>query len=199
MSKLHKTESGIYYLYDYVPSKQLKKRENCFETKLIWEYKNGDFKAFAYYTLELTRALVDIANQVNSEEFSLVVVPPSKTYKESTIQESVNWIGDSYKDGTIKTRFGCSKRFFDDSMLLTRVTDIPTAHLGNRASYSEQIDSIYCSIKNLSNYRDTFVILDDVTTIGTSMDVCRDILINHGVKEQDIIRLAIARTVQKRR
>ena len=40
-----------------------------------------------------------------------------------------------------------------------------------------------------------FIILDDITTSGNSMYVCREILIENGVENKDIISLAIARTV----
>ena len=52
-------------------------------------------------------------------------------------------------------------------------------------------------MSKLSRLWTTFIILDDVTTLGTSMDACRDILIQHGAKEQYIYRMAIARTLEE--
>ena len=43
-----------------------------------------------------------------------------------------------------------------------------------------------------------FIILDDIVTSGTTMDSCKEILINHGAKEKNIICLAIAKTIDCR-
>lgn len=39
------------------------------------------------------------------------------------------------------------------------------------------------------------IILDDLTTTGTSMDVCRDLLINSGASPENIYRMVLARTL----
>lgn len=197
MVQLHQTESGIYYLHDYIPVKQFRyhSEEEIAISKKIWQYKDGDADALNVFTNELMCAVATIANGIRSDKIGLVAVPPSKVNKPSTVRTSiwnmVNW----YNQGIVRTNFGCGKSFYDYSTLLTRVSDISTAHEGVRASYDEQMDSIACSRNNLSKYWTAFVILDDVTTKGTSMDVCRDILLEHGAKEQYIIRMAIARTV----
>lgn len=41
-----------------------------------------------------------------------------------------------------------------------------------------------------------FIILDDIVTSGTTMDSCKEILINHGAKEKNIVCLAIAKTIE---
>lgn len=195
--QLNMTETGIYYLHNYIPVRQFPyySEEAVAITKKIWDYKNGDADALNVFTNELMWAVATIANRIRSNKFGLVAVPPSKVNKMSAVRNSiwnmVNW----YNQGIVRDSLGCSKEFYDYSNLLTRVSDISTAHEGVRATYDEQIDSIECCGDKLSKYWTTFIILDDVTTLGTSMDVCRDILLEHGAKEQYIIRMAIARTV----
>ena len=197
MLQLNMTETGIYYLHNYIPVRQFPyySEEAVAITKKIWDYKNGDADALNVFTNELMWAVAILANRIRSNKFGLVAVPPSKVDKMSAVRNSiwnmVNW----YINGIVQKSFGCSKVFIDYSNLLTRVSDISTAHEGVRATYDEQIESIECRRNNLSKYWTTFIILDDVTTLGTSMDVCRDILLEHGAKEQYIIRMAIARTV----
>lgn len=191
------TDSGIYYLHEYIPVRKF----NCYPEEAVaisrkmWDYKDGNTEVLNFFTNELMAAIIPIANSVRSNKFGLVAVPPSKVNKSSPVRNSiwnmVNW----YKQGIVQRNFGCSKEFYDYSNLLTRVSDISTAHEGVRASYDEQMKSIECCQNNLSRYWTTFIILDDVTTLGTSMDVCRDILLQHGAKEKYIIRMAIARTV----
>lgn len=195
--QLKKTDTGIYYLYDYIPKRNF---AYCSEkeiaiTRKIWEYKNGNMEALNFFTNELMLAVAVLANEIHSQKMGLVAVPPSKVNKASTMHKSIRNMVNWYEKGITKTHFNTQKAFYDYSTLLTRVTDISTAHEGKRASYDEQAESIVCNRDNLSRLWTTFFILDDVTTKGTSMDVCKDILLEHGAKEQYIVRLAIARTV----
>lgn len=197
MLKLHQTETGIYYLHDYIPSKKFRyhsESENEISRK-IWAYKNGDAEAINIFTNELMHAVSALANCMRSNKIGLVAVPPSKRNKYSAIRDSIEIMDGWHDQGLSKTVFGCHKTIYDYSTLLTRISDISTAHEGVRASYEEQKDSIACSRDNLSKYWTAFIILDDVTTRGTSMDVCKDILLEHGAKEQYIVRLAIAKTI----
>lgn len=195
--QLNKNEKGIYYLHDYIPVRQFSyySEEAVAISKRIWDYKKGQAAALNIFNQELMWAIATVANDIGSDKFGLVAVPPSKVNKPSAIRNSIRNIINAYNRGIIRKKFGCSKAFFDYSDLLTRVTDISTAHEGMRASYDEQKASIRCSMRSLSKYWTTFIILDDVTTLGTSMDVCTDILLENGAKRQYIIRMAIARTV----
>lgn len=196
--QLRKTESGIYYLHDYIPVRQFgsHSEEEIDISKKIWHYKDGDVGELRIFTNELMVAVADLAKQTRSDKFGLVAVPPSKVDKQSAVRNSIWNMENWCKQGITNTIFGCSKSFYDYSSLLTRVSDISTAHEGQRASYEEQKVSIACSRDNLSKLWTTFIILDDVTTLGTSMDVCKDILLENGAKEKYIIRMAIARTLR---
>lgn len=79
--------------------------------------------------------------------------------------------------------------------MLTRVRDVNTSHEGIRATYDEHINSIVCEYGRLSHLWSTFIIIDDVVTKGTHMEACKDILLNNGVIDRYIIRLAIAKTI----
>ena len=197
MAEIHQTESGIYYLHDYIPVKQFPghSEEEIAVSKMIWKYKDGEPETLEIFTYELMSAVAFIANRIRSEKIGLVAVPPSKVDKPSAIRMSIWKMVSWYNQGIVRNNFECEKSFYDYSTLLTRIFDISTAHEGTRASYDEQIESIQCSRNYLSKYWTAFVILDDVTTKGISMDVCRDILLDHGAKERYIIRMAIARTV----
>ncbi len=147
------------------------------------------------FTNDLMWAVLSLANRVSSQNIGLVAVPPSEVDKVSPVRTSIQNMVNWYNQEITSSHFGYDKCFYDYGKLLMRFTDISTAHKGKRASYEEQKNSIICSRDNLSRYWTTFFILDDDTTTGTSMDVCWDILLEHGAKEQYIIRLAIARTV----
>jgi len=196
MLQLNITNSGIYYLHNYIPTRAFPyyPEEEINISKKIWDYKNGDANVLNFFTNELMWAVSTIANQIRSNKFGLVAVPPSKVYKPSAVRTSIETMINWYNQGMVREAFGYSKEFYDCKYLLTRTYDISTSHKGVRATYDEQKKSIKCWDNNLSRYWTTFIILDDITTIGTSMDVCRDILLEHGAKEQYIVRIAIAKT-----
>ena len=194
---LSQTETGIYYLHKYVP---WRKRQYCSVSEAetsekIYLYKTGDADALNLFTNELMWAVAEISRKTSADKIGLVAVPPSKVNKDSTIRTSIWNMMNWYKQGIADSVFGFKKTLYDYGMLLTRSSDISTAHEGVRATYDEQKASITCSRSGLSKYWTTFIILDDVTTIGTSMDVCRDIMVEHGAMEKYIFRLAIGRTV----
>lgn len=194
---LKQTDTGVYYIHEYIP---LRKRSYYPTLKAqisedIYQYKMGDDNAMDFFTNELMWAISAISRNISGDKIGLIAVPPSKVGKESSIKKSIQVIMNWYSGKLTKLAFECDKVIYDYGNLLTRVSDISTAHEGRRASYDEQKESISCSRDHLSKYWTTFIILDDVTTIGTSMDVCRDILIEHGAIERYIYRLAIGRTV----
>lgn len=194
---LNRTNSGIYYFHDYIPVRQFPfySEEEVAISRKIWDYKKCNTNAINVFTYELMCAVAYVANHTGSNKFGLVAVPPSKVDKPSAIRISIEIMVNWYNQGITQKDFKCDKAFFDYSNLLTRIFDISTAHEGVRATYDEQMASIECCGDNLSRHWTTFIILDDVTTLGTSMDVCKNILLAHGAKEQYIIRMAIAKTV----
>lgn len=194
---LKQTESGVYYIHDYYPSKRYPRvtQEQEDLRSLIWVYKDLHEAAMRKFTNELMEAISLISQDIRSSKIGLVAVPPSKRYKISPIRVSIERIHDWHEKNITEFLFGCDKTIYDYGHLLTRSQDIKTAHKEGRATYEEQKESIACSRDRLWRYRTAFIILDDVTTKGTSMDVCRDILVENGANEDNIYRLAIAKTV----
>lgn len=195
MYNIRQTDTGIYYLHDYIPVRQFRYHsdEEVAISKKIWDYKNGDADALNLFTNELMQAISFIVK--DGDKIALVAVPPSKINKDSPIRTSIWNMANWYNQGITQSTFGCNKRIMDFGRLLTRISDVSTSHEGRRATYEEHMESIQCSRDHLSKYWAKFVILDDVTTRGTIMDACEDILIEHGAVEKHIIRLAIAKTI----
>ena len=195
--QLKTTDDGVYYLHDYIPVKAFRYHsdDEVAMSKKIWTYKDGEANAMSYFTNEMMYAIAALGNGIRTDKIGLIAVPPSKVNKRSSVAESIAQMTTWYNQGLTKTIFGTQKAIYDYSHLLTRISDISTAHEGIRATYEQQKDSIYCNRDRLSKYWTAFFILDDVTTRGTSMEVCKDILLEHGANEKYIYQLAIARTV----
>lgn len=134
-------------------------------------------------------------------DISLVSIPSSKesNVKDPQTKKSIIEIEKWYKEGIIKSEFNCNKKFYDESALLNRIEEIEPR---KKTSPKERCDgsvhqkSIECSKDDLSESMG-FIILDDITTSGTSMIECKKILVNNGAKEENIICLAIGETIDK--
>ena len=82
MINLRKTETGIYYLYDYYPTRYRRiteEQENL--RRAVWAYKKQEDGPMNRFTHELMEAIAIICQQVRSDKIGLVAVPPSKVKK----------------------------------------------------------------------------------------------------------------------
>ncbi len=194
---MEKTESGIYYLHEYYPRRLF---GDCLEaereiSQQVWDYKNLNKIAVSRFTDELMEAIAELAEKTSSDKIGLVAVPPSEPDKYSAIKLSISRLAKMYQDGIVQEKYNCRKQILDYSDLLVRTKNVATSHQGRRATYQQHRDSIECSRDGLSKLWTTFIIIDDITTRGTVMKACRDILIDHGAYGKYIYQLAIGRTI----
>ena len=171
-------------------------------TEKIWGYKDGDDEyLISLFTKELMQTITNIVNRNlgdDKKEIVLVPVPSSKVKHKNnaTMRKTINIIETWCKNGITDQNFGCKHEIINCNDLIYRVTDVPTAHLGEgRASCDEHIASMKCN-EDLLSSEQIFIILDDVTTTGNSMKACKQILINHGADNDNIYTLAIGATVR---
>ena len=198
---------GVYYLFVY--DKNTKYRPGSLSKKLL-NYKNYsddsvDYKDdFDYFNNELMKAISVLSNQVipnNISKLALVSVPSSTVERDAgaTMRKSIKCIENWYDEGKTETDFGCKKEIINCGNLLTRISDVITSHLVDdskpRPSYIEHKNSIECSKSEILERDDVaFIILDDISTRGTVMDACEDILIDNGVNKENIYKFALFKT-----
>ena len=198
---------GVYYLFVY--DKNTKYRPGSLSKKLL-NYKNYsddsvDYKDdFDYFNNELMKAISVLSNQVipnNISKLALVSVPSSTVERDAgaTMRKSINCIENWYDGGKTETDFGCKKEIINCGNLLTRISDVITSHLVDdsepRPSYIEHKESIECSKSEILERDDVaFIILDDISTRGTIMDACEDILIDNGANKENIYKFALFKT-----
>ena len=210
---------GVYYLFDY--DKNTKYRTGSLSKKLL-NYKDYsddsiDYKdEFDYFNNELMKALSVLSNQVipnNISKLALVSVPSSTVERDAlaTMRKSINCIENWYDEGKTETDFCCKKEIINCGNLLTRISDVSTSHLSktqpmfydvttsykykSRPSYIEHKNSIECSKSEILERDDVaFIILDDISTRGTVMDACEDILIDNGANKENIYKFALFKT-----
>lgn len=210
---------GVYYLFDY--DKNTKYRTGSLSKKLLGykDYSDDsiDYKDdFDYFNNELMKAISVLSNQVipnNISKLALVSVPSSTVERDAlaTMRKSIKCIENWYDEGKTETDFCCKKEIINCGNLLTRISDVNTSHLSktqpmfydvttsykykSRPSYIEHKESIECSKSEILERDDVaFVILDDISTRGTIMDACEDILIDHGANKENIYKFALFKT-----
>lgn len=197
----NKTTDNVYYLYDYIPKGNW---EFCDSDKVniskqILQYKDGVSSAVSKFTQDLIIFIEEFANyELNSniQKIFLVSIPSSTNSrdKNSSMKKSIEIIENKYDCGIIK--LNNNQKIINLNDLLYRKIDIIPAHLSEkRPKYTDHIRTIGLNKNKLKNCDDgVFIILDDITTTGSIMDACEDILIHNGIRSDKIYKLVIAAT-----
>lgn len=194
MINLKSSANGIFYLHDYIPtgSYHFYSRAEVQISKKVLDYKDLKEDALQFFTKELQEAVEIITSKYPDCMIRLLAVPPSKIDRPSPVKNSIFRICKEKEKEY-------DRRICNYAGMLKRVKDIRSAHLSkSRPSYKEQKATIDCSVFYRNENKIKYVLMDDVTTSGISMKVCTDILVERGINRNNIIRLAIAKTAQKR-
>lgn len=199
----HACLSDIYFLYDYIPSgrRKLYKEQNLLlssevekvveiDQKLM-DYKYNN-KFVSFFTKELLKAIKSIFNNyfVDKDAVALVAIPPSKKNISPQTKKSIDLIEEWVEKGKNKVDF----KIYNFSNFLIRTKTVKSSKEGDRTLKKHQ-KSIKCQKEEDMPTNMGFIILDDITTSGNTMYSCRDILIDNGYENKDIICLALARTI----
>ena len=182
------THSKIYYYADYVKTVFWKYRDESEveDSKLILAAKDGDKKAIKCVADKLLDGIDELIEKyVNTDYLIFAPLPSSKVNKKSAMFEVASRLKEncSFQGNIYVLNF------------LSRYYDMPAAHESRvRPEYDEQKDSIVCMYPALCDENYSCILLDDVTTTGTMMSVCKNILIENGMPEENIIRVAFAKT-----
>ena len=202
---LNKTRNGVYYLNEYIPKDKLDEYggdERIDFSNQILDFKDDEGYSVLLLTKDMMKLISYLSNNViddNIHKLALIAVPPSKVkkIKKSSMRKSIDFINKTFKDGKLKTEYGCNKEIINFKDLIKRVKDVPTAHLGEgRASPEQHVDSMKCCGKDFLNENTAYIVLDDITTSGNTMKACNEILLEHGVNEKNIFNIALGATVR---
>ena len=205
MDDLEITENGIYYFHKYVPRRKREweiYKDYVDISELIISYKYTKVEGVNdFFTNEIEQALVYISNKIlfkNVSKIALVAVPPSEVDKYSPIRKSINKIVNKYEKGRIND-FKYINEIHNCSELLIRKEDVDSSK-DNKSSrvFIVHYASIDFDEDLISDLDDevVYILLDDITTTGFTMNVCEEILIDNGINEDNIYKLVIAKTVE---
>lgn len=188
------SNEGIYYLTEYIPKGlwAYKSDEAIEDSKLVIQLKENEQEAIDIVKEKMAAAADELIEL--SPDLGLIVatVPSSKTYKDSPMLEVAAYIRDCFNgiDGEDDPELS----FLD---MFTRTSDVTTSHFvetWNRPGFDEQKASIQCNYPEFCSEDNICLIIDDVTTTGRVMKACKEILVENGMPEENIIMLAFAKT-----
>lgn len=206
-----KNKYGVYYLYDYIPNKKKHLYESTHPKTILLSNKVHKYKdyiketdycvnEFKDLTNDLKNTIVEFSNSILNDEIkkiALVSVPSSTIERDKTapMRESIKVIAEEYSNGNLKSIL--NKEIIDCSNLLYRFSNVNTSHKNERRPcYREHMNSIKCQASTLLKERNVaFIILDDISTRGTILNACEDILIKNGVNKDNIFKLTLFKTV----
>ena len=200
----HAGHTDIYFIYDYIKSgirKEYKinnarlssEVKECVEIddKLIkYKYHNYHIKFFTEKLLEAVK-IISATYFADKDAVALVAVPPSEMEKDPQTKKSIELI----EEWSNKEKYGIDFKVYDKSKFLKRTEDVESSKEGNR-SIEKHENSIECDENDNRPLNTGVIIFDDITTSGNTMYVCKNKIIEYGFNEDDVIPLAIARTVR---
>lgn len=199
----HAKCTDVFFIYDYIKSEVRKdyKKNNIRLSSKMDEIVKIDGKIIGYkydgFHIEFfSEKLLESIKIISAVYFRdkdgvvLVAVPPSEKGKDPQTKKSIEMIEEWANEEKYEIDF----KVYDKSKFLIRTHDVESSKTGNR-SIAKHENSIECDKKDNMPSNIGVIILDDVTTSGNTMYVCKNKLIEYGLDEENVIPLAIARTL----
>lgn len=174
----------IYKIFDYEPYRSFGEdnpKRNDITFKMM-DLKNSNHhnhqSGIDFFKPRVHSAFQAIASLLKTTKIQLAIVPSSAKGLTAVGLEA---LVKDVKEVSVKY----------NPLFLHRDYDVTSAKNGGERSIKKHLDSI--SIKVEPDVNIPVLILDDVTTTGSSLEACREIILNSGVKT--VYMLAIGKTV----
>ena len=204
-SKSNITEHNVYYQKEYVRKDDWGRASSnqVRISKRILDYKDDNFDfVIDEFTGDMIKFIEFFSNfglDSNFDKLYLIPIPSStrERDKNSSMKKSINIIENKFQEGLLNFNENHEIEIVNGNGYLIRYIDIPPAHLSDkRPTYNDHIRTIKFNGKNISNsINSAFLLMDDITTSGTIMKACENILVKNGIYRDNIYKFAIGRTV----
>ena len=123
------------------------------------------------------------------DKIALVSVPSSNPNNFPQTKKSANIIENTFKESNLEKIIDSKyNNIISRNKKIISQKDSP-----DRWDIDRQKNSLLCE-KNLSESIG-FIILDDIVTTGTTISACKELLIDNGANEKNIVGLTIAETI----
>lgn len=168
----------IYYIHDYIP-----KNTGIYSkvSEQLLDYKRGKSYAINKFNYELLRTLYKLTNNKSLPltNRTICTVPSHNAYQWSdSLKKTAEYLSN---------KTGMRNGYY----FLRRTNTIASLHSGGDRDIDNHINSIDIKYTKAIRKR-AFIIIDDITTTGNSLEACRQILENYGAT--NIRCIAIGKT-----
>lgn len=175
------TDDKVLYLYPYY---SLNEKQDEMSKKVYQVFKkdwNTHFNDIRNDLFDAVRAHFE-QNIIKKNKIAVAIMPSHS--KDAYGQKLLNLASDLCK------QFG----FQNATHLIRRTMDKTKSTEGGERTVWAHLKTLglgYEINKNVNVY----IVLDDITTTGSSLEAAKELLINNGVEARNIIKIAIAKTM----
>ena len=193
----------VYYFDEYIPveqggtpeEKQIRSEILTFKNYKTWikpDYQKAYIEQFSHKILKGVDLIASTFDDTITG-IALIPVPCSKIGKKGGIHDCLNYIRNhsSLFDNDVRCKFYCYN-------LLKRYQDIKAIHqtkCSRDVALSVHLETIELTRETFYRPNMKIILIDDVTTSGSIMNACTELLLSHQVNIKQIYRLALASTV----
>lgn len=180
------TDDGVLYLYPYY---SLEEKHDEVSRAVYHVFKKG-WGVNTYLPSicdDLFEAVEDymVENEMEDMEVAVIVMPShlKGTYGESLLKMAHR----------LAEEFG----YLDASDLIERTADKTKSTEGGVRAVWAHLQTLGLSpdFEEIDDSVDVYIILDDITTSGSSLEAAKQVLVRNGVEAGDIIKIAVAKTM----
>ena len=180
------TDDDVLYLYPYY---SLGEKHDMMSKKVYHVFKKG--WGLDIYLPEICEDLFEAVEDFMAEngmEYWRVAVTVMPSHLKGTYGDSLLEVAERLSD-----EFG----YLDASDLIERTVDKTKSTEGGARDVWAHLMTLGVSdeFEYIEGRVDVYIILDDITTSGSSLEAAKQVLVKKGVDERDIIKMAVAKTM----
>lgn len=175
------TDDKVLYLYPYY---SLNEKQDEMSKKVYQVFKRDWDTHYNYIRKDLFEAVWAYFEQsvINKYKIAVAIMPSHS--KDAYGQNLLKLAGDLCK------RFG----FQNATYLIRRTMDKIKSTEGGERTVRAHLETLGLTY-DISDNVDIYIVLDDITTSGSSLEAAKELLIREGVAAKKIIKIAIAKTM----
>lgn len=175
------TNDEVLYLYPYY---SLNEKNDEMSKKVYHVFKKNWGTFFFDIRDDLFEAVEDFLeqNEMGDLEIAVTVMP-----SHSKGMHGENLLRVSHD---LCKKFG----FQDASDLIQRTIDKTKSTEGGSRTIGAHLETLGLDHEIKDNDADVYIVLDDITTTGSSLEAAKRLLVRNGVKAENIIKIAVAKT-----
>lgn len=198
MFELDITDWDVYYLNNYIKNNDIKianLNDRKLSAKIIY-YKDEKMHEILLFTQKLIKFISFSLNFIIGDTFdklALVSILPFEVDKLLSFLESINLIERRQSTKKTTCELICRHEILNDNILIRYTNVNSVCDECPRITCGDNLNSILFNNDFIFEKNRAFILIEDITTICTIMDVFENILIKNNIEKISIYKLAISK------